>query len=407
MKNARCDFLPIIRLWSFITAIIFLILFFSACTLVNVKLPGDPLPKEELNIRILTRDFAKDFARAVEETADTIIDEAHDPAIEANALRWKLNATAEVQNAVFQPIPSLSLIDTWILCVQMASFFNAGNGQTLFGGWQSSVCETADRLQSSIESLGRSAIPEEKFLRYQQFVEASAKAMPVTSLSFYRESILSQWARHEGKDEQELMKTVGTAPEVLEDFINQLSFYELTVPKRLQWSTELYMLESGMGDRIDSQMAALNASSSVLVASAQQAVTSFTRIERRMIELADESPELLDTALMRMSTDIAPVMEKLNTNWGSTIELMDQINLQWDATLDVLSTERQALVDDLQKERSEVVLEVDRLIERSLVHLKRAVTQWIIFVSIFAVLILSISFFMGYLVGKACLKKTQ
>ena len=394
------------RHWLFIATILSSIFLFSACSLVTVKFPGEPLPTEELNIRIATRDFAKHFTKSVEETAETIIVEAQDPTIEANALRWKLNATAEVQNAVFQPIPSVALIDTWSLCIQMASFFNAGNGRTLFGDWQPSVNQTANRLLNSIESLVQSTVPKEKFVRYQQFVTSSARAMPITSLSFFRESMLSQWAQFEGKNEKELMKTVGTTPEVLEDFISKFAFYEITIPKRVQWSTRLYMLESGMAARIDRQMAALNASSKALVTSTQQAATSFTRIEHKMTELADESPDLIDTAMARISTNLAPAMEKLNINWGATIELMDKINLRWDATLGVLSAERQALVEDLQKERSAIALEADRMIERSLMNLKRTITQWIIFGGIFAFLILGLSFTMGFLVGKTYRQQT-
>jgi hypothetical protein len=378
-----------------------IVLLLSACTLVTVKVPGEPLSRKELNIRVATRDFARHFANSVEETADRIISESPDPAMQSRALRWKLNAVAEVQNTVFQAVPMLALVDTWTFNEQMADFFMDGQGRALFGPWQVSVIDSARALNERIEKLGRSVISEPQFESYKKFVQRTARQMPISSLSFYRESVLSLWAQFEGKNEEELVSTVGTAPEVLEDFINRFAFYEQTVPKRVQWATQLYMLESGAGERIDAQLAALNTTSDALVASTRRAAASFSRVERRLIRLADESPELIDSALARFNTDLAPQMEQLNTSWASTIDLLHQVNQRWETSLQTLGNERQALLEAYQNERALLLQQTDLLLEKTWKHAKSAITRLSLYAIVVILLLLALPFAMGVLVGRA------
>jgi hypothetical protein len=391
--------------WSLIIPLPFMVLILSACTLFTVKIPGEPLSIADLNTRVLTRDFGKRFAQSVQETSDRIIGEAAgDQLVQTRALRWKLNAVAEVQSTVFQPIPMLALIDTWTFSAQMSRFFEDGGGRELFGPWQGLAAETAQHLEKEIERVGRSIIPASKFERYRKFVEESAAAMPIANLSFYRESLLSMWARFEGKNEAELMATVGTAPEVVEDFINRFEFYEKTVFKQASWAVQLYMLDSGLGEQIDKRMTSLDAASRALVASSRQATDSLQRVERRLMNLADKSPEFIDTTLTRLSADLESVAGELNTSWASTITLLDQINQQWQTTLVALSSERQAVLDAYQEERSVLMQELDRKIDRSWDHLKTSLSRIGIYAIVFLVLMLGMPFAMGFIAGRATRK---
>ena len=64
-------------------------------------------------------------------------------------------------------------------------------------------------------------------------------------------------------------------------------------------------------------------------------------------------------------------------------------------------------VEELQRERSLVMLEVDQMIERSWVHLKGTITQLSLYIGMFVIAILSLAFFMGFLVGRAFRQKTR
>jgi hypothetical protein len=386
------------------------ILFVSGCTLVSVKFPGDPLPMEELNIRMLTRDFARQFAQSVEVASDQIRREASDPRVQTNALRWKINAVAEVQESAFLALPTVAMIDTWVLCVQMSFFFSEGNGQNVFDRWQSAAIDMADGLKNEIERLARSVASEDAFERYRQFVYEYARLMPIENMSFYRKSVITKWAEFEGKEEEEIMATVGSGPEVLENFVDRMAFYERTVPKRAQWFAELYMIESGMGSRIDQQMASLNSNATDLVRNTQNALVSFSRVEQRLVQLADESPELINDAINRVKDDIVPALSEINAQWLSTIDFLEQFNRQWELTLASISDERTAMIKAFQQERLEVMRQLDELsqnaLERSWRHLKTLVTSLAGILVVCLILVIGMPFAMGFITGRATAKKT-
>lgn len=66
----------------------------TGCSLLKVAVAtGDPLSKEEMNIRTMTRGFYYDMASEVSRTADSIAAAAPDIATRAAAVRWKIRAT--------------------------------------------------------------------------------------------------------------------------------------------------------------------------------------------------------------------------------------------------------------------------------------------------------------------------
>ncbi len=86
------------------------------CSLLKVAVAtGDPLSKEEMNMRTMTRGFYYDMAGEVARAADSIVAAAlrhRDVA----AVRWKIRATRAGVTAAMQGIPDVALADLWILC---------------------------------------------------------------------------------------------------------------------------------------------------------------------------------------------------------------------------------------------------------------------------------------------------
>jgi hypothetical protein len=98
-----------------ILLILGLVFLFSQCSLITIESKDEPLSTRELNARILTHEFGTEFYNRVDAAADSIITHSDDGLIQLNALRWKINAVSECQNANFHESPMCSLIDTWIL----------------------------------------------------------------------------------------------------------------------------------------------------------------------------------------------------------------------------------------------------------------------------------------------------
>ena len=110
--------------------------YFNQCSLITIQSKDEPLSTRELNARILTHEFGTFFFQMVDATADSIITQSDDALVQLNALRWKINAVSECQNANFQAAPMYALIDTWVFTAQMKEFFKIGNGdyQGVAGG---------------------------------------------------------------------------------------------------------------------------------------------------------------------------------------------------------------------------------------------------------------------------------
>ena len=127
----------------------------TGCSLIKIETPNEPIPTNEINVRLSTNAFAVRFAETVEFAADTILAQTTDLEIQLNALRWKINAFRAVRQASFHQAPVEALVDTWVLTTQMANFFQSGLGHDMFGTWQGLVVAQCDELQSDAANRNR------------------------------------------------------------------------------------------------------------------------------------------------------------------------------------------------------------------------------------------------------------
>ena len=79
----------------------------TGCSLLKVAVAtGDPLSKEEMNVRTMTRGFYYDMAAEVARTADSIAQAAPDMATRVAAVRWKIHATRAGVSAACRVFPT-------------------------------------------------------------------------------------------------------------------------------------------------------------------------------------------------------------------------------------------------------------------------------------------------------------
>ena len=122
---------------------------------------GDPLSKEEMNVRTMTRGFYYDMAAEVARTADSIAQAAPELAVRVAAVRWKIHATRAGVSAAMQGIPDVALADMWILCRRMNERFAATPDSLLFGAQSGMARDAAARLDRRAARLARQVLAEE------------------------------------------------------------------------------------------------------------------------------------------------------------------------------------------------------------------------------------------------------
>ena len=151
----------------------------TGCSLLKVAVAtGDPLSKEEMNVRTMTRGFYYDMAAEVARTADSIAQAAPELAVRVAAVRWKIHATRAGVSAAMQGIPDVALADMWILCRRMNERFAATPDSLLFGAQSGMARDAAARLDRRAARLARQVLAEERYALMERFVAQYVRDNP-------------------------------------------------------------------------------------------------------------------------------------------------------------------------------------------------------------------------------------
>jgi hypothetical protein len=345
----------------------------TGCSLVNIETPSEPLTRKEVNARILTHDFATRFANSVELAADSIIKEAEDFPHRVNALRWKIGAYTAIREAALRESPTVGMIGTWALCVQMQAFFQEGLGDTLFGDMHHVALEVSDELEIEIDSLVRSFTTPEEYNRAGEFVRYYAKRYPFEDLTFRREPVIRAWNLYMGVPDSAAVKTVGDLPQTVTDLASRVNIQTTHLPKETLWQIQMLLVEAGLAGP-----------------EARDAIDSLRVDISKFADLAEASPEMLDSSLQRLSRDLEA--------------LLASVDRQRKETLEVLSIEREAVTVALQGERVAIMDQLGVFsqvtLDKTYAMLRDVVNSALLYGIIFSILVLSIPFAIGYIVGK-------
>ena len=137
----------------------------TGCSLLKVAVAtGDPLSKEQMNVRTMTRGFYYDMAGEVARAADSIVAASPDVNVRVAAVRWKIRATRAGVTAAMQGIPDVALADLWILCRRMNEGFVQAPDSLLFGAQSGMARDAAARLDRRAARLARLIHLGKKFL---------------------------------------------------------------------------------------------------------------------------------------------------------------------------------------------------------------------------------------------------
>jgi len=327
-------------------AVLLATLSLAGCQLLTIKLPDDPLSELEINARLATHRFVGHFSKTVSEAADEITATSKAPSIALNALRWKIAATAAVSTAAFQTSPRDALVDTWVYCVQMENFLGRGAGASLFGPLQSRATTASAALVADIAELGAIFAPADELPRYQEFVRSYADEVQLRDLATPRESAVPALYAFLGIGVDEAVTTVGTLSQVVSDFGSRVSLLGEQLPSHTAWRTGLFLRESGIDGRsLQAELAGFNA-----------------RIERVAV-IAEQAPDLVDAALLRVNEELAVLIEAIDAQrevvmkglQGERLGLMEAIAGERAALVEAVAVERAATLEELERYSDEVV----------------------------------------------------
>ncbi|ENP8450229.1 chemotaxis protein [Vibrio parahaemolyticus] len=373
--------------------VLWLVTTLSGCSLLEVKIDSQtvPLTKQELNMRILTREYALQFFAQVEQAAD-VLQEQYDPNDKVNqsyVLLWKINAEEGLQAAAYQVSPMAALIDTWVFTHQMNQFYATGSGRDIFATDEAK--QVSAHLANEVDQLAQSLLKKEVYDKTKLFVADFVKQYPFADLSMIRTPAYRAWLEANQISEEDAVTTLGTMPEALGDVSDRLSLVSEQTPKIMTWKAQLLALNSSAS--IEKVNAALN--------SLQVTADS-------MRDFIDNNPEYMRYLAEQMAVELQP--------------LVDDIDQKTEARLSQLGEERQALEEMVARERQEIALiitherekfaqDMDRVSQEvvtlAMTKLIELVKSTIVYFILFIAAIFFAPLGLGYVLGKRAAVKTK
>ncbi|WP_335922136.1 chemotaxis protein [Shewanella chilikensis] len=358
----------------------------SGCSLLEVKLESgiEPLPQEQLSMRVFTREYASSFFAGVEQSADLILLRSDDLQSKSNALMWKINAEQTLGQTIFQVSPVAAMIDTWAFTAQMAQFFDSGNGKALFGEQTQLAANTSQQLLADYERRMQGLMSKADFTANQQFIREYAMAHPLFDISFPRVSAFNDWLSFRKIGEFDAVTTFGSVPEVMSDMSDRMAMLASQTPKLLGWKAELFALHSNINSK-----------------EVQQTLKDISETSAKFQKLMNESPQLMSELAVDLRRELTPLLVQLD---ASAERNLAQLSVERLALEKMVERERIALEQMVDRERQAVTKEADALVQRTVTQVFEELTGVIKSLILYIVLFLLVVFFaplgLGVWLGK-------
>lgn len=362
----------------------------TGCKLVEFKMPGEPLPKEDFVLRGQTREFANALSATVQHVADSIASQTDDPAIRTHCVQWKIGAESSIRSATLRSSPKLALVDAWAFCRQMTQYLDQGAGAHLFGPFQMMALTNSQALERRLAETARTLLSGSEFSRMDKFLAEYVAGFPLRTISFEREPVAPRWEDFEQKPSK--MPPAGTTSEALSDVADRLQMLGQQVPDEVRWRLTLEGEELQAGwartsvtlDRLDAAL-------------------------RTVADAAASSPAVMTNAVLAMTNAVSELR-------SSFLPVLERFQGQWEATTRTLQTERQALTETLASERAAVLKAVDEqraaimketqgiardVVDRSLTQVRGVIRDVLFYAVLLAGIVLGLPFLFGFLLGRA------
>ncbi|OLQ90615.1 chemotaxis protein [Vibrio panuliri] len=365
----------------------------SGCSLLEVKIDSQtvPLTKQELNMRIMTREYAQQFFAQVEQAADVLHQQydSRDQVYQSYVLLWKINAEEGLQSAAYQVSPMAALIDTWVFTHQMNQFYQQGKGKDLFES--DAAKQVSAHLANEIDDLAQSLLKGSSYRKSRQFVAEFVEQYPFSDLSFIRTPAYRAWLAANQISEEDAVTTLGTMPEAIGDVSDRLSLVSEQTPKIMTWKAQLL---------------ALNSSASI--EQVNQALDSLKVTSDALNDFIINNPQYMTDLAQKMATELQPLVEDIDQKTEQRLEQLSEERKALEAMVArerqevaaIISLEREKFAQDLDHVSQQVVtLAMDKLIEL----IKSTILYFVLFIAVIFFAPLGL----GYLLGKRSAGKAK
>jgi hypothetical protein len=274
----------------------------------------------ELGIRI--NEAGSRYSLEIENSADKIIAATKDAGIKKNALLWKLYGIPALLKSVSIQDPLASGTDIYVLIAQMRQFFENGNGKDLFGKHQQIAVDAVKRMEKEFFNIASEF--RDSAVTTKSNIDEWVKNHHIEDIRFNRISTVTAAAKELSQKKSGLTSSVGDMVNSINNLQDKLTLYADFIPKQARWQAE-YMMYELIPDSLNKDVFGK--------------INSLTGSIESIGGFIENSPGL-----------ISSVRQKI----------MQDINIQRIATLELLQEERKTILEAVTSERIKTLNEINR-----------------------------------------------
>jgi hypothetical protein len=288
-------------------------------------------------IRLRLRAMVGPACGEIEQAADQIIAGTTNAAVQRAALLWKIEGVPALRAALFQPDPYTAQFDSWVLCFQMADYFETGPGKVSLGAASPIAVAACHRLEEEMNRVAASMTISGDVTKARSFAKKWAGEHPIHHSISDRESTLSRVLERDSSGSISTGQAVAEITTTVDDLNRRLEIYTDQLFRQGRWEAQLFKSEL-MAELPVAQALPL---AERAVESAEQAVATVDRLApaiERAVGVAETAPSWIAS---EREAAIKAVQDELTR----TIKFVQEERV---AALDRLTSERLAAIQDLQ-----------------------------------------------------------
>ncbi|MEG1612410.1 MAG: hypothetical protein RRZ83_01830 [Alistipes sp.] len=358
-----------------ISVALFVAVMMVSCSLLKFSVStGDPLPRSDVQARVMTRGFYYDLTAEIARTADSIVAATPDVQTKVRAIRWKMQSTQAAVSAAMQSVPDVALADTWILCRRMKTSFAATPDEQLFGVQSRWARATVGRLEKRANALAHDVLTSDRYALMERFVEEYIAANPVQTEGVEPVNTTLAWLNYLKANGIDHAYATGTISEVVADMSDRVGGQTQQFSNSIGWSKdifELQMQQDSTRTKLERQLDSLN--------------RDFTR----MAVVMEHMPEISEQAIRAFSDRVQGLIYTMNASVDNAFTNID--------------TQRAELQLFIAAERKEMMVDAskaaDSAVRTALDGLPGLLGKMVVWLILLAVVLLGMPFAAGFWLG--------
>ena len=319
-------------------------------------------------VRLRMRALVDPMCGELEQAADQIIAAATAADVRRAALLWKMEGVPALREALFQPGPYAAVMDTWVLCHQMADYFESGPGQAALAESAPQAVTACRGLEEKIAQVAASMSISGDVSKARVFAKQWAARHPIRHSISDRESTLSRVTERDAAGSMSATEAVAEITTTVDDLNRRLEVYSDQLFRQARWEADLFKTDLLRDLSLDGALPLAERA----VQSAEQAAATVDRlvpVAERAVSVAEGAPKLV-------ASEREAAIKAVQNELTRTIKFVQEERM---AALEHLTKERLAAIQELQRtvvqERKALTAEIEQVGLKLVDHAMWRVTQ--------------------------------